>query len=137
VRYTATIIKVPAKQVRPTNGSSARATASLPDFSWRANVKKIVAALVLGFPLCVAATPAFAQMKPCEELKSEIAAKLDAKGVKDSASRLAIVPAEEVKDQKVVGSCEAGKKKITYTVPGAAPSAPDQGGKPVGKPTGD
>jgi hypothetical protein len=98
-------------------------------------MKKIVAALVLCFPLPVLVTPAFAQSKPCEELKSEIAAKLDAKGVKDSSSRLAIVPTEEVKDQKVVGSCEGGKKKITYTVPGAAPTAPDQGGKPSGKPT--
>jgi hypothetical protein len=100
-------------------------------------MRKFAAALVLCFPLSVVATPAFAQVKPCEELKSEIAAKLDAKGVKDSASRLAIVAAEEVKDQKVVGSCEAGKKKITYTVPGAAPASPDQGGKPAGKPTGD
>jgi hypothetical protein len=27
---------------------------------------------------------------------------------------LSIVTAEEVKDQKVVGSCESGKKRITY-----------------------
>jgi hypothetical protein len=100
-------------------------------------MKKIVAALVLCSPLSIFVSSASAQMKPCEELKSEIAAKLDAKGVKDSASRLAIVPTEEVKDQKVIGSCEAGKKKITYNGPAAAPSAPDQGGKPSGKPTGD
>jgi hypothetical protein len=100
-------------------------------------MKKIVVALVLCSPLSIFVSSASAQMKPCEELKSEIAAKLDAKGVKDSASRLAIVPTEEVKDQKVVGSCEAGKKKITYTGPAAAPSAPDQGGKPSGKPNGD
>jgi hypothetical protein len=100
-------------------------------------MKKIVLAMALCLPLSVFVTPAFAQSKPCEELKSEIAAKLDAKGVKDSSSRLAIVPTEEVKDQKVVGSCEGGKKKITYTVPGAVPSAPDQSGKPSGKPTGN
>lgn len=70
-------------------------------------MKKIVIALALVF----AAFPAFAQ-KPCEELKSEIAAKLDAKGVKNY--QLEIVPTEQVKDEKVVGSCESGKKKITY-----------------------
>lgn len=60
----------------------------------------------------VFAIPAFAQQKSCEELKSEIAAKLDAKGVKDYT--LNIVANEEVKDAQVVGSCEAGTKKITY-----------------------
>jgi hypothetical protein len=33
---------------------------------------------------------------------------------------LEIVPAEEIKDQTVVGSCEGGTKKITYTRDGAA-----------------
>ena len=70
-------------------------------------MKKLVAFLSLS--LVVA--PAFAS-KNCEELKSEIAAKLDAKGVK--AYTLEIVPTEDVKDQKVVGGCEAGTKKITY-----------------------
>ncbi|MBI4999130.1 MAG: DUF1161 domain-containing protein, partial [Rhodocyclales bacterium] len=48
----------------------------------------------------------------CEELKAEIAAKLDAKGVVNYT--LEIVPTEAVKDEKVVGSCEGGTKKITY-----------------------
>ncbi len=69
---------------------------------------KTIFALLL---LSVAATPALAQ-KSCEELKSEIAAKLEAKGVKNAT--LTIVANEDVKDQKVVGSCEGGKKKITY-----------------------
>ncbi len=51
-------------------------------------------------------------IKSCEELKVEIDAKLKAKGVKGYT--LEIVPADQVKDQKVIGSCEAGKKKITY-----------------------
>ncbi len=55
---------------------------------------------------------AFAAPKPCEELKSEIAAKLDAKGVK--SYELTIVANADVGDQKVVGSCEGGTKKITY-----------------------
>ncbi len=70
-------------------------------------MKNIVALITL----CLIAFPAFAQ-KSCEELKSEISAKLESKGVKNF--QLEIVAAEEVKDQKVVGSCEAGKKKITY-----------------------
>ena len=50
--------------------------------------------------------------KPCEELKSEIEAKLQAKGVESYT--LGIVPNEDVKDEKVVGSCDGGTKKITY-----------------------
>jgi len=71
-------------------------------------MKNLVAALVLS----LAVAPAFAQ-KSCEELKSEIAAKLDAKGVK--SYQLEIVAPEQVKDRKVVGSCEFGKKRIVYT----------------------
>ena len=69
-------------------------------------MKKIIALAVLSF------SPAFAETKPCEELKSEIAAKLDAKGVKNY--QLEIVASADVKDQTVVGSCEGGTKKITY-----------------------
>ena len=50
--------------------------------------------------------------KPCDELKSEIAAKLDAAGVKSYS--LDIVAIEKIGDAKVVGSCEGGTKKITY-----------------------
>ncbi|MGH8751888.1 MAG: DUF1161 domain-containing protein [Burkholderiales bacterium] len=50
--------------------------------------------------------------KPCEELKSEIEAKLQAKGVE--AYTLEIVPNEDVKNEKIVGSCDGGTKKITY-----------------------
>jgi hypothetical protein len=53
--------------------------------------------------------------KPCEELKDEIAKKMDAKGVKSYS--LDIVPTDQVKDGegKVVGSCDGGTKKIVYT----------------------
>ena len=50
--------------------------------------------------------------KTCEDLKAEIDGKLRAKGVK--AFTLDIVPAADVKTEKIVGSCEAGAKKITY-----------------------
>jgi hypothetical protein len=64
--------------------------------------------------LTLASSVAFAQTqrKPCEELKAEIEAKLQKNGVK--AFTLTIVPNEEVKDEKVVGSCDGGTKKITY-----------------------
>jgi hypothetical protein len=67
--------------------------------------------------------------KPCEELKSEIAQKLDAKGVKSYT--LEIVATDKDAEGKVVGSCEGGTKKIVYRkaaapaeTPAAAPSKP-------------
>ena len=71
---------------------------------------KVVGSLAVALALTI--TPALAQKKSCEELKSEIAAKLDAKGVKNYT--LNVVGAEEIKDAKVVGSCEGGTKRITY-----------------------
>ena len=68
-----------------------------------------VAVLVLSlFPVS-----AFAQAKNCEELKNEIAMKLEAKGVKNY--ELKIVAAAEVKNETVVGSCDGGSKRIVYT----------------------
>lgn len=66
---------------------------------------------ILAIGLSLLATSAFAQ-KDCEEMKGELTAKLQAKGVKKFT--LEIVPAEQVKDEKVVGSCDGGTKKITY-----------------------
>ncbi len=56
---------------------------------------------------------AFAAVKPCDELKSEIEAKLQDKGVQGYS--LEIIPADQVKEEKVVGSCEGGSKKIIYS----------------------
>jgi len=67
--------------------------------------------LILAVGLSLVATSALAQ-KDCIELKGEIAAKLEAKGVKNFT--LEIIPADKVKDEKVVGSCDAGTMKITY-----------------------
>ena len=72
-------------------------------------MRNFIAAVVL---LMFVATPAFAQMKPCEELLTEIDAKIQAKGVKKFS--LEIVPNEKVKDEKVVGTCDGGTKKIIY-----------------------
>jgi hypothetical protein len=62
---------------------------------------------------CALTTSAFAAPKPCEELKAEIEAKIQAQNV--SSYTLEIVSNEEVHDQNmVVGSCENGTKKIIY-----------------------
>jgi len=75
-------------------------------------MRRILFALLIVLPLTNGVS--FAQRKACEELKMEIAAQLDAKGVKNYT--LTIVAKEEVKDtDKVVGSCDGGTKKITYT----------------------
>ena len=58
---------------------------------------------------CLSAT---AQIKPCEELKREIDAKLQEKGVENYT--LEIVPADEVEGKNVIGSCNSGKDKIVY-----------------------
>lgn len=71
---------------------------------------KRFALLVAG---CALATSALAAPKPCEELKKEIEAKIQANNV--SSYTLEIVPNEEAKDPNmVVGSCENGTKKIIY-----------------------
>ena len=68
-----------------------------------------VACLLLVMAVCANAA------KPCEELKEEIAKKMDANGVKSYS--LDIVPTDKVKDGegKVVGSCDGGTKKVVYT----------------------
>ena len=68
--------------------------------------------IVLAVCVCLAATGAFAATKPCEELKAEIEAKLQANGVKNYT--LEIVAADQVKDEKVVGTCDGGSKKVIY-----------------------
>jgi len=65
---------------------------------------------IAGFGLFLSIVGVWAQTKPasiksCEELK--------AKGV--TGYTLESKAASEVKDEKVVGSCEGGTKKITYS----------------------
>jgi hypothetical protein len=92
-------------------------------------MKSIAAVAVLMF----AALPVFAQEakpaadakptgpKPCEELKTEIAGRLDAKGVKGYT--LDIVAKDKEAPGKVVGTCGGGTQKIMYTR-GTASAAP-------------
>jgi len=66
---------------------------------------------ILAAGLMALAGGALAAGKPCEELKAEIAAKLDAKDVK--GYKLEIVKKGEPAG-KVIGSCEGGTKEIVY-----------------------
>jgi hypothetical protein len=79
---------------------------------------RLILAAILFVPACSYAQAA----KPCEELKSEIASKLDAKGVKSYS--LEIVPKDQETDGKVVGGCEGGTKKIVYRRSATAPQSP-------------
>jgi hypothetical protein len=67
----------------------------------------MAAMLVLG----VSGT-AWAQRKPCEELKGEIEAKIKKNGVEKFT--LDIVDSAAQADGKVVGTCDGGTKKIVY-----------------------
>jgi Protein of unknown function (DUF1161) len=73
-----------------------------------------IAAMLL-VPAC-----SHAQAKPCEDLKSEIATKLDAKGVKGYSLEV-VDKDKEVTEGKVVGTCEGGTKKIVYSKTAAKP----------------
>jgi len=68
--------------------------------------------LVVALGLMTLAGTALAAGKPCEELKSEIAAKIDAKGA--SGYSLEIVDKGAATGGKVVGTCEGGTKEIVY-----------------------
>ncbi|EJM84043.1 MULTISPECIES: DUF1161 domain-containing protein [unclassified Pseudomonas] len=67
---------------------------------------------MLAVGLLSLAGAAFADGKPCEELKAEIAAKLDARGVSNYS--LEIVDKGAAAGGKVVGTCEKGTKEIVY-----------------------
>ncbi len=60
--------------------------------------------------------------KSCEDLKAEIAKKLEAKGV--TSYTLDIVDkGKESPDAKIVGSCDGNTKSIVYTRGAAAPES--------------
>ena len=61
-------------------------------------------ALLAGF----AAGPALAQVKPCEELKEEIAEKIRNNGV--PAFDLFILPRDQETPWKIVGTCNGGQR---------------------------
>jgi len=64
------------------------------------------------FASLLIASPVLAQVKPCEELKSEIETKIKNNGVK--VFTLTILEKDAAEDGKVVGTCDGGSKKIVY-----------------------
>jgi len=70
-------------------------------------VKILAVALALGLT-----GTAWAQKKECGELKSEIEAKIKKNGV--DKFTLDIVDKDAQAEGKVVGTCDAGAKKIVY-----------------------
>ncbi|RZL38432.1 MAG: DUF1161 domain-containing protein [Rubrivivax sp.] len=68
--------------------------------------------LILAATALLLCQAAHAAPKPCDELKVEIATKLDEKGVK--GYELTAVDNDKVGDAKVIGSCDGGTKKLTY-----------------------
>lgn len=83
-------------------------------------MKPLAAVAVLLF---VAASGFGQAAKPCEELKGEIAKKIEANKV--TSYSLEIVATKDVKEGegKVVGSCDGGTKKIVYRRGAAEESA--------------
>jgi hypothetical protein len=82
----------------------------------------IAVAVLFCAPLC-----ASAQIKSCDDLKTEIAKKLDAKGVMNYT--LTIVDKGKETEGKIVGSCGGGTKSIVYLKATPAPEP-----KPTPKP---
>ena len=60
----------------------------------------------------LAASPSFAQLKDCEELKAEIDAKITVNGVPRFTTTIVDKDAEV--EGQVVGTCDNGSKKIVY-----------------------
>jgi hypothetical protein len=67
---------------------------------------------ILAVALLSMAGSTLADGKPCEELKAEIAAKLDAKGIANYS--LEIVDKGAAAGGKKVGTCDKGSKVIVY-----------------------
>ena len=70
--------------------------------------------------------------KPCEELKSDIAKKMDANGVKSYS--LDVVEKDKDAPGKVVGTCDGGTKKIVYSRATDTATTPQA---PAAKPSGE
>ena len=66
--------------------------------------------------------------KSCEDLKAEIAKKLDAKGV--TAYTLDVVDKGKEGDGKVVGGCDGATKSIVYSRGASPESKPAEAKKP-------
>ena len=61
---------------------------------------------------CIASAQTPPGRKPCDELKGEIASRIERNGV--SAYTLEILEASAIVDAKIVGSCNGGRQRIAY-----------------------
>jgi hypothetical protein len=78
----------------------------------------IAVLLVVSFSVCAQAATS------CEDLKAEIAKKVEANGVKSYTLDIVDKDKEVAADAKVVGTCEGGTKKIVYTRTSTPPPSP-------------
>ena len=85
-------------------------------------VKSTAFALALALFLGAASPSALAQRKDCDELRSQIDAKLQSRGVKDYS--LDIVEAGDTGSARVVGTCDEGTHRIVYARGGGKPTPP-------------
>ncbi|HEX4896291.1 MAG TPA: DUF1161 domain-containing protein [Solimonas sp.] len=67
---------------------------------------------VIGAALALAFSPAWAT--PCEEVAAAIAAKIEAKGVKNYTLEILPAAAEVPAGKKVVAVCDNGRNKLVY-----------------------
>jgi hypothetical protein len=102
----------------PVTGNLAMGTLWTPGKNKRMHMRKII------FIACLSTCglPVTLYAKACEELKSEIEAKLQGRAV--SAYSLEIVTAADTGDGKVIGSCDAGSKRILYARQGKVKATP-------------
>jgi hypothetical protein len=89
--------------------------------------------LALSALLAAAASPLAHAGTPCSDIQAKIEAEFKSKGV--TAYTLSAVPADQVGDGKVVGTCEGGTKKIVYRR-GTAATAGAKAGAETGSGTG-
>jgi len=93
---------------------------------------KIWVTFAIAFFVCAGASAQTAR-KPCEELKAEIAKKLEARNVVSYS--LEIVEKGKESEGKIVGSCDGGTKSIVYRKTAEASAAPAASpAKEAGKP---
>ena len=67
---------------------------------------------LLSAALVLSAAPAFAAPKSCDDLLAEITQKIEKSGARTYV--LELLPAAQPEARTVVGTCEAGTKKIVY-----------------------
>jgi uncharacterized protein DUF1161 len=78
--------------------------------------------LIVAAVLVISVSASAQTAKPCEELKSEIAKKMEVNGVKQYS--LDVVAKDKDAQGKVVGTCEGGTKKIVYSKAAAGQQTP-------------